>query len=405
MSIDTNSGATFRTFCYTLLFSLFVSFHSQAQIVFEPGYFIDSNGKRVECLIKNEDWLRTPSSITYKLASAGEPIVLDKSEMKEFAVRHNKYVRATVEVDTSSQNMKRLSSSRRPLWDSQDVLLKVLVEGKASLYYYDRNELVLFFYNVNNAPIRQLEYKTYLSKDKTTDDLTAGQNLTYIKQLEADVTCGDEAKKLSRFSAKYRQDYLVGYFKRYNQCSGSDFILYKKDTSKEKNFHLLITPGASLAAGKVEGIFYGDQDFPSRKITMRLGVQAEFILPFNNNKWSLFLEPTYQSYEADGPVSITYSSIETAFGLRHYFYLNNDLKLFLNAAAVADLPLEYSAKWGNTQATSKRLKYNFAPGIGLAYKRLSVEGRYYTLRTGFDTSGFYTFDFVKSSIILGYRLF
>ena len=102
---------------------------------------------------------------------------------------------------------------------------------------------------------------------------------------------------------------------------------------------------------------------------------------------------------------MSYSSIELPFDLRHYFYLSNSLKLFLNAAAVGDFPLEYTAKVNNREITSDRPKINFAEGVGFSFKRVSLEGRYYTLRTGFDTTGLYHFDFVKSSIVLGYRLF
>ena len=34
-----------------------------AQVKFEKGYFIDSQNKKVECLIKNKDWIGSPSEI------------------------------------------------------------------------------------------------------------------------------------------------------------------------------------------------------------------------------------------------------------------------------------------------------------------------------------------------------
>jgi hypothetical protein len=382
-----------------------ISLQATGQIVFEQGYFIDLNGKHVDCLIKNEDWLRTPSNITYKLNASADAKVLDGSEMKEFAVLHNKYVRALVKVDTSSQRTKNLSITRKPLWDTRDVMLKVLVEGKASLYYYDNKDLVLFFYSVDKSPIKQLEYKTYLSRERTTDELKAGENLTYITQLQTEVACGEEAKNLSPFKMKYKLDHLLDYFTRFNECLGGEVMVYKPDKRTHKSFHLKIAPGASMAASKIERVFNDSEEFPSRKLTMRIGIEAEFILPFNNNKWALFVEPTYQTYKGGGEFDITYSSVELPFGLRHYFHLNNNLKLFINVAAVADLPLEYSAKWGNLTVESERFKINFAGGIGLNYKKFSLEGRYYSLRTGLDTTGSFHFDFVKSSVILGYRLF
>lgn len=34
---------------------------------FEKGFYIENNGKRVDCLIKNIDWLYNPESFEYKL--------------------------------------------------------------------------------------------------------------------------------------------------------------------------------------------------------------------------------------------------------------------------------------------------------------------------------------------------
>jgi hypothetical protein len=35
------------------------------------------------------------------------------------------------------------------------------------------------------------------------------------------------------------------------------------------------------------------------KISFRIGLEAEFILPFNKNKWAVFAEPTYQYYKTE----------------------------------------------------------------------------------------------------------
>jgi len=390
-----------------LIFTLFllISFNGFAQISYVEGYFIDNNNNKVVCLIKNEDWLRTPESITYKRNATDEPATLKKTEMREFSVLHNKYVRALVKMDTSSQSNKNLTMTRKPLWSNRDVLLKVLVEGKAKLYYYDNKDLVLFFFSVDSSGIEQLEYKSYMSTDRASDQLKVVKNLTYINQLKTQVSCGTEFSKISTSKMKYTRDFLMDYFERYNTCSGGENIIHKRSTVQSKMFHLKVTPGIDFSAAKVESVNPPDQEFPSRQPNFRIGVEAEFILPFNNNKWSLTIEPTYQQYQNDLAVPITYKSIELPLGLRHYFYLNKDLRLFINGAFVVDLPLEHTAEFSNFTLDTKRPKVNFAFGLGLNYKRLTLEGRYYTIRTGLDSTGSYHFDFTKASVIFGYRLF
>ena len=47
--------------------------NSNAQVNFDKGYFIDNNGQKTECLIKNADRGNNPSSFEYKLSESSEP--------------------------------------------------------------------------------------------------------------------------------------------------------------------------------------------------------------------------------------------------------------------------------------------------------------------------------------------
>ncbi len=388
------------------LLLLAISLTSIAQINYEEGYFVDNNNKRTSCLIKNEDWLRNPVSLEYKLNSSADPLTIQLKDLKEFQVASNKYVRATVKMDTSSQITKTLTSSRKPLWKEKDVLLKVLVEGKGDLFMLDQKDLVLFFFRVDSASIEQLEYKSYLTRDNHGDiSVTINKNLTYINQLKSQVSCGEEFSKVAQNKMRYEKEFLTNYFIRYNKCSGSALNTFKPDKNLRR-FHLRITPGMDFSAAKIQYTTAPDNDFPARETRMRIGLEAEFILPFNKNKWGLFIEPTYQSYESKSPVVIHYRSLEIPFGLRHYLYLNENARLFLNAAVVFDIPMEYSAELTRSiLLEAEFFKINLAGGVGFNYKKFSIEGRYYSFRTGLDNRYGYHFDFVKSSIILGYRLF
>ncbi len=102
----------------------------------------------------------------------------------------------------------------------------------------------------------------------------------------------------------------------------------------------------------------------SAKSSIVLGFELEVLLPFNKHKWALFSSPTYQTYSENStkdyniqgsflvsppsaggaiiPVSVTYdlrlnkeysySYIELPIGIRHYFYLNQNSKWFLDGS-------------------------------------------------------------------------
>ncbi|HKZ37771.1 MAG TPA: outer membrane beta-barrel protein [Chryseolinea sp.] len=395
------------TITLLLIFFLAVSPNTFAQILYENGYFIENNNKRTDCLIKNEDWLKNPSSLKYKIEASNEPLSISIDDLKEFSVTGNKYIRTLTQIDTSSQNLKRLTSSRSPLWCSRELLLKVLVEGKANLYYYDDKDLVLFFFSVDNSPVEQLEYKLYelpFRGDRLSKEVI--KNLTFINQLKTKVSCGEVSSRVAVNKIKYSRDFLTDYFIRYNKCSGIETVNYNLVSPKVKRFNLKFTPGLDFSAAKIQHTTGVENDFPTKKLNIRIGIEGEFILPFNKNKWAIFIEPTYQSHKSTDPTEITYSSIELPLGLRHYFHLNENCKLFVNAGIVFDKPIEYTAKLSKTATyKSEELKINLAAGFGLAYKRMSIEGRYYSFRTGLDAYGSYHFDYIKSSIVVGYRIF
>lgn len=70
-----------------------------AQTKFEKGYFITTTDKKVECLIKNEDWINTPEKIQYKLNENSQIITIKKSSLNKLQIegkilleRHNVFI-------------------------------------------------------------------------------------------------------------------------------------------------------------------------------------------------------------------------------------------------------------------------------------------------------------------------
>ena len=90
-------------------------------------------------------------------------------------------------------------------------------------------------------------------------------------------------------------------FIKYNQCKNSNYINY--DYKQKKNlFHLTIRPGLNYSSNfKIPNYWksYGH----------RLGIEGEYILPYNKNKWSIIIEPTYQYYEYSEKIKNTNGNI------------------------------------------------------------------------------------------------
>jgi hypothetical protein len=151
-----------------------------------------------------------------------------------------------------------------------------------------------------------------------------------------------------------------------------------------------------------------------------IGVELEYVFPFNRNKWSVILEPTYQSYKAqqtnnDGSIfsdkaSVDYSSIEFPMGIRHYFFLNNQSKLFVNAQYIFDYNLtnkfEFIDGMGRPANTLEgKSAQNFGYGIGYQYNnKYSVEFKYFTGRNILGNYTFWSTNYQNISIIFSYNL-
>jgi hypothetical protein len=129
--------------------------------------------------------------------------------------------------------------------------------------------------------------------------IKVAQNLTYVNQLRTQVSCGGLSFRDAAHKMKYRAEYLVKYFLQFNECSGVESTHYIPDKRKKRQaFHLRVTPGVDFSTSKVESVFSTtEKEYPDREVGFRMGAEAEFVLPFNKNKWVIWIEPTYQTYK------------------------------------------------------------------------------------------------------------
>ncbi|WP_299547587.1 tRNA modification GTPase [Seonamhaeicola sp.] len=395
----------------------FLCFNLNAQISFEKGYYINNSNVRIDCLIKNMDWLNNPDQFSFKLSNDSKERHLDIGHVKEFGIHGvSKYVKAKVNIDKSSDNKNSLSSIKSPVFNEEILFLKVLFEGKVNLYSYQKSGLKRFFFSEQDKDIKQLVYKKYL-----VSNYNIGTNNQFRQQIKTVLGCPGISLRTIQ-DLQYNKASLISIFKKYHKCIDSSYNSYE---SKERKGQFNLTLRPRLNSSNLNNISklssaFQDYDFET-KLNFAFGIELENILSFNNNKWSLIAEPTYRSSSFEGSVirnpfdlivgqeislELDFSSIEIPLGLRHYFFLNADSKLFLNASVVIDIILNSSLLVNSAESEIKS-----SPGIafGLGYQihnKYSLEFRYHEPRNLTDSLGIGILgDYETISLIFGYKLF
>lgn len=392
----------------------FTTLSGFAQIVYEKGYFITESNNKTECLIKNIDWKNNPTAFEYKTSESGDPMTETLKNVKEFGVVDKvKFIKATVDIDKSSVNTSDLSRDKNPVYSRETQFLRVLVEGDYNLYEFADGNSKKYFYAKANQEIKPLVYKRYMSNTNVIQSLT---NNMFKQQLLNDLKCPNTTiKDIERLD--YDKAELQQFFVNYNNCNNtpSTYIEQKPDRNK---FDVTIRPrinNSTLTFSDQRTAVY-DSDFKGQ-IDFGVGLELEFFLPYNKNKWSVFLEPTYHTYKAtertgrtmDYTAKVTYNSIELPVGLRHYFYLNNTSKIFINAAYVFnfDNDAKYELIRDDLRVNDVleiNPSGNIALGAGYKYEKFSAEFRFQSRALLND---YYVFDtkFTQLSFILGYTIF
>ncbi|WP_343486980.1 tRNA modification GTPase [Allomuricauda sp. d1] len=398
-----------------LSISLILSLNSFSQLSFQKGYFVDNSNQKVTCYIKNYGWKNNPSEIEYKISLDDEIQKRNFLSIKEFGIANKiKFERHTVNMDQSSGLINSLSSKKAPEFKNMQVLLKVLVDGHASLFSYKEGLLNRYFYSTQSGSVQPLVYKKYKDVENSVKE-----NNRYKQQIYSDLKC----QTISRENVG-RLDYsskdLTEIFIKFNECQKENYIVFKDNTKKDW-FNLSLRPGIQQASLSIRNnntaarnIGFGSQ------LGLRIGVEFEFLLPFNKNKWAIVFEPTYQSYEAertlrniptgtvpiDDEVVVDYSSLELPVGVRHYLFLTEKSKLFLDASLVFDADFGSMVDFERFSDLEVVGSNNILFGFGYKYSnRYSAQFRYGTSRNILATQSAWDSDYETVSLIFGYTIF
>lgn len=396
---------------------LLSQFNLFAQVQFVPGFFINENDQRIDCFIKNTDNISSPTQFSYKLTLDGAVNIATLEDVKEFEmVGIAKFIKQNIKIDISTDDLNLMVSDRNPTFKKEVLFLEVLVKGEASLYSYHDGLRPRLFFQVKNEPIEQLIYKRYL-----VGGMVAKNNF-YKQQIFKNLTCETITLKEIEKLDYFKND-LEALFHKYNKCVDPNYVSLLKSDNKIK-FNLSLRPGLNSSNFEFTRSTFINRDYDfGNKQNFRLGLEAELVFPFNNNKWALIFEPTYQYFNATNRfdfqnipdlsenVTLNFNSIELPIGVRHYFFLSNQAKIFVNASYVVDFSFNSKLEIANVNNPNRNeleILSSNSLSLGLGFKlknRYSVEFRHFLGRN--LISKYLTFDsnYQTTSFIIGYQLF
>lgn len=391
------------------IITLLILTNTYAQNIFEEGYVITPSNDSIPCLIKNMDWLNNPSSIEYKLTENDEVKTYTINQIKEFKILNKfRYVKEKINIEISSNEINNLDYSKYLKLQEREILLKEIISGDASLYEYRQNEILNYFYKINQNPIKLLEYKSYL-----IDAKTVSYNKNFQQELLINLTC--ENMSINDFkNLDYKENKLTKVFEKYNKCKNPDQIITQ--FKKPNPIHLWVKPRFNTS--NIEMYFalpYKVYKFHGNS-SVGLGAEIEYTLPFNNNQWSFFAEPNYVSFNSDfkdsnQKIDFEYKNIEIPVGVRYGYFITPKSKIFGNIAYVVGVDLGSKLKVDNPKHYTDyeiKLKSNpyFTFGIGYVYNnRWGIELRKSASTNTTKNIKFWSSGYNITSFILSYRIF
>ncbi len=374
-----------------------------AQINFNQGYFINNDGEKVDCLIKNYDWLNNPIEIWYKFSEMGPEKAISKDEIIEFGINGGVvFEKHVVQIDRSLNSMNRLSTVRNPEFETEELLLKKVVDGKVVLYSYTDQSLNRFFYGDDESTPQQLVYKKY-----RVGGTKIGENNQFKQQL-LNLFNDCEGAPRSRFEKlRYEIDRLTELFIVYNKCDGSVAIVNSEEnlSGKKDLFNLIVKGGIRNSNLEAVRNFINSEplvlDFENQT-SLQLGLEAEFIFNFNQNKWSAVAELYYYNYSADAPVVIAevingipfitrddfyeveYSALEFLLGGRYSLFTGQNSRVYITPSVAVSFPINNELTESDRKIDEAVTLANFAIGAGFNYGPGYIEIKYGAEKVFFD---------------------
>ena len=388
-----------------LIFSLSpILIYSQDQ--FKEGFYVDLKNDTIHGFIRDNDWMFSPNHFLFKSSMESDEKKFLPSQVHSFQfLEGDVFIAQTLPVEVTPTSVNRLVKDSSLNYEDKSIFLKTLIRGKASLYKYSEANFTRYFL-FHEGEHEQLIYKQYLTENGEIATINYFRN-----QLFSALKC--EKLRLKNFeNLAYLEKPLKKIVKTYNSCFEEEQEEFKKERKVDMN--LKIRPGAQFGFLEVDSPGRDTDNFGSQ-LAFRIGLELEYILPYNNSKWSIIFEPVFQSYSSRVDYDsfatprfreANYTSIELGFGVRHYFFLTEVQKLFINAGGVADFPFNSSIEGnvGGNLDISRSANAFFGAGYSISNK-IGFELRWHLNRDLVQPYTNHSSSFNSISLIFAYQLF
>lgn len=267
---------------------------------FVPGVIETLNNETLSGLIDYKNWEVNPTSISFKKDSAAAVVNYTPLSIKSFKVANDYYTGKIVSVDKSPYRLEDLVYlDTKSYIDIDTVFLSVYVLGAANLYYLkDKDQKEHFYWEKTGTDIAELIYKTTLKKVDGKSMIERverykGQLIYYFAD------CPKIKDKISY--TVYNSKGMIKLFEEYNKCKNAESTFLKK--YEKTVMKVGVTGGLSITALNMH------QGFEDRYSLMMIypefnyayspviGLSLNIVLPRSRDKWSLYNELLFKSYD------------------------------------------------------------------------------------------------------------
>ena len=409
---------------------LFVSYSVYSQKNLAAGYIITQSADTISGFIFDKNWDKNPSQIQFKPRLEDEFQTYTPTQIKAFYIPFREgYESHRVSIDTSPTELADMVPGAGNTTVLETVFLSVQLKSQLSLFYLkDEKEKSHYYIQRGKESPQELILAKHLFEYQGRKNMITEE--VYKKQLTAYLAdCPQLQAKIqkTRYSSKPLQTLIL----LYNQCTTKEPIQFQVPPEK---FRLSLSALAGVSHTSLD--FTGSLPAPlvvpafSASTNYTFGVGFDLDLPKNHDKWAIYNELRWKSYQAKGTydeivdserytkssLSFDLNYISLATLLRYRFGLGK-LRTFINAGMVNSLSIGVK----NTKTVESRLfstyrteqvkaiddfrkhEQGLAVGFGMAWKRFTGELRY-ELGNGMSAYSSLRSTTKTASLLVAYRL-
>ncbi|MEZ4945134.1 MAG: outer membrane beta-barrel protein [Cyclobacteriaceae bacterium] len=389
----------------TLIATLFITISAKSQTTnWQPGFIIPSGRDTIKGFIDFKDWKQNPKHILFKDLNSKEFSYSANSISYFYISTFDEFYHGNI-ITTDQSSLRSndvINLINQNIIKTDTVFLKVLVDGKISLFEFNDGNRLHYLYD-DGTRIRELEVKKKRALQTSNTYGVATINL-YKEQLKSLM------KDCSRINSDinnltYGSKGLTNIFREYHECSS--FPISYINQSKDKfKFKFGIGTGVQITSIRLDSevgfptISSNDYSTPINPI---IGISGEIIIPKNRESWSIANDLIFSNYSSTvntqiqsgaaiytSDVKIKFSYIKLMNLIRYKFITNRTLLPFLNFGISNSFALNsefHSTReitdLGKTISRTERVDYevrNHEQGLvlggGVSFKKWSAEIQY-----------------------------